>query len=116
VVLIGGLLYPRYGVLLGPMAETTLASIHTKTVFLSVAGIHAGTLYNQNLLLVQAERRMMEQAQQVVVLADSGKFGQQALARLCDAGDVDVVVTDAGVTDEQQRLITDAGCELVIAP
>src|SRR5215207_8795387 len=78
VVLIGGLLYPRYGVLLGPMAETTLASIHTKTVFLSVAGIHGGSLYNQNLLRVQAERRMMEQSQTVVLLADSGKFGQQA--------------------------------------
>src|ERR1043165_2940274 len=36
VVLIGGLLYPRYGVLLGPMAEQTLASIHTKTLFFSV--------------------------------------------------------------------------------
>src|SRR5687768_74834 len=54
LILTGGLMYPRYGVLLGPTAETTLSTIHTKTLFLSVAGIHDGALYNQNLLLVQS--------------------------------------------------------------
>ena len=65
LILTGGLMYPRYGVLLGPTAENMLATIHTKTLFFSVAGIHDGMLYNQNLLLVQAEQRMMQQAQQV---------------------------------------------------
>ena len=115
VILIGGLLYPRYGVLLGPLAENTLATIHTKTVFFSVAGIHAGATYNQNLLLVQAEKRMMDQAQQVVLLADSGKFGQQALAKLCDLTDVDIVVTDPGITADQLKQVHDAGCELIVA-
>src|ERR1700761_7381060 len=79
LLLAGGLVYPRYGVLLGPMAEEALAAIHTKTLFLSVAGIHDGQLYNQNTLLVQAELRMMSQAQEIVLLVDSGKFDQQAL-------------------------------------
>ena len=60
--------------------ENVLATIHTKTLFLSVAGVHDGAMYNQNMLLVQAERRMMEQAQEVVLLVDSAKFGQQALS------------------------------------
>ena len=58
---------------------------------------------------------MMEQSQQIVLLADSGKFGQQALAKLCDLSDVDVVVTDAGITDEQREQVSDAGCELIVA-
>ncbi len=78
LIVTGGLLYPRYGVLLGPTAENIISTIHTKSLFLSVAGIYEGALYNQNLLLVQSERKMMEQSQQVVLLADSGKFGQQA--------------------------------------
>src|SRR5215207_7901896 len=56
LILVGGLMYPRYGVLLGPTAEHVIATIHTKTMFLSVAGIHDRQLYNQNLLLVQAEQ------------------------------------------------------------
>jgi DeoR/GlpR family transcriptional regulator of sugar metabolism len=116
LVLTGGLMYPRYGVLLGPTAENVIASIHTKTMFLSVAGIHGGQLYNQNLLLVQAEQKMMQQAQQVVLLADSTKFGQQALAKLGGLADVDIVVADAGLSDEHRDHVQSAGCTLVLAP
>lgn len=115
LILTGGLMYPRYGVLLGPTAENVLSTIHTKTLFLSVAGVHNGALYNQNLLLVQSERRMMEQAQEVVLLVDSGKFGQQALARLCDLKEVDTVVTDGAVSAEHRRAIEEAGCGLIVA-
>jgi len=115
LILTGGLLYPRYGVLLGPNAESMLAEIHAKTLFLSVGGIHQSQLYNQNLLLVQAERRMMEQAQQVVVLADSGKFGQQALVRLCELKEIDVVVSDSGLKEADRDEVRKAGCELVLA-
>ena len=115
LILTGGLVYPRYGVLLGPGAENMLATIHTKTLFLSVAGVHDGMLYNQNLLLVQSERRMMEQAQQVVLLADAGKFGQQALAQLCRLDEIDVVVTDDALADEHRAQVRDAGCELIVA-
>ena len=115
LVLTGGLMYPRYGVLLGPMAESILATIHTQTLFLSVAGIHDGSLYNQNVLLVQAEQRMMEQAQKVVLLADSAKFDQQALSKLCELAEIDVVVSDAALAPSQRQYVRDAGCELVIA-
>jgi DeoR/GlpR family transcriptional regulator of sugar metabolism len=115
LILTGGLVYPRYGVLLGPMAETTLASIHTKTMFLSVAGVHDGSLYNQNLLLVQSERKMMEQTQRVILLVDSGKFGQQALARLGPLDLCDVVVTDSAIQPEHRKQIKAAGCELIVA-
>jgi DeoR/GlpR family transcriptional regulator of sugar metabolism len=115
LVLTGGLLYPRYGVLLGPMTEQILSTIHTKTMFFSVAGIHDGSLYNQNLLLVQVEKQMMAQAQRIVLLADSEKFGQQALSKLCPLSEVDVVVSDEGLGAEQRKLVKAAGCELLIA-
>ncbi|HEY8665218.1 MAG TPA: DeoR/GlpR family DNA-binding transcription regulator [Tepidisphaeraceae bacterium] len=115
LVLVGGLLYPRYGVLLGPMAESMLATIHTKTLILSVAGIHDGMLYNQNMLLVASEKRMMQQAQEIVLLIDSTKFGQQALAQLCPLSEIDTVVCDAGITDAQRQQITSAGCKLIVA-
>jgi DeoR/GlpR family transcriptional regulator of sugar metabolism len=115
LVVVGGLLYPRYGVLLGPTAEHALETIHTKTLFFSVAGIHEGSLYNQNLLLVQAERRMMQQAQRVVLLVDSSKFGHQALSRLCGMDDIDTVVTESPLAPEHEKPILDAGVEIIIA-
>jgi DeoR/GlpR family transcriptional regulator of sugar metabolism len=115
LVLTGGVTYPRYGVLLGPTAESVLATIHTQTMFFSVAGVHDGSLYNQNLLLVQSERRMMEQSQKVVLVVDSEKFGQQALSKLCGIEEIDVVVSDAKLSREYQKLVREAGCELILA-
>ena len=115
LVLTGGLMYPRYGVLLGPGAESAISTIHAKTMFFSVAGVHDGVLYNQNLLLVHAELRMMKQVQRKVLLVDSSKFDQQALARLCSLGEVDVVVTDDGLSKVHQKHIREAGCELIVA-
>jgi len=115
MIVIGGLLYPRYGVFLGPMAESQLATVHATTMFFGAAGILDGALYNQNLLLVESQRRMMQQAQEVILLVDSSKFGQQALARLCELGEVGIVVTDAGLPPEHRAAIEAAGCRLVIA-
>ncbi len=115
LILTGGLMYPRYGVLLGPIAEHTLASLHCQTMFFSVAGVHEGSLYNQNMLLVQSERQMMRQSQRVVLLADSSKFGQQALSRLGSLDEIDVVVSDAGLTGEHRDAVKAAGCELIVA-
>ena len=58
---------------------------------------------------------MMEQAQEVVLLADSSKFGQQALSRLGELSEVDVVVTDGAIAAEHRREIEAAGCRLVVA-
>jgi DeoR/GlpR family transcriptional regulator of sugar metabolism len=115
LVLTGGLMYPRYGVLLGPGAESAISTIHAKTMFFSVAGVHDGLLYNQNLLLVQAELKMMKQVQRRVLLIDSGKFEQQALARLCSLGEIDVVVSDSGLAKAHQKHIREVGCELIVA-
>src|SRR5438067_6891297 len=105
LIVTGGLLYPRYGVLLGPTMEQTISTIHTKTMFFSVAGIHDGWLYNQNLLLVQAEQRMMQQAQRVVLLADVEKFDQQALAKLCALKEIDVLVADSELSHAQREML-----------
>ena len=115
LIVTGGLVYPRYGVLLGPTAEQMLGTIHPKSMFFSVAGIHDSGLYNQNLLLVEAEKKMMDQAQEVILLADSSKFGQQALVKLCEMNDVDIVVSDAELSKDHQKQIEAAGCQLIMA-
>jgi DeoR family transcriptional regulator, fructose operon transcriptional repressor len=115
-VLVGGLLYPRYGVTLGPGAEETLSAIHANTLFLSVAGLHGGDLFNQNMLLVQAERLMMRQSQRTVLLIDSMKFSQQALVKLADLKAVHTLITDAPPPPHILTMIEDAGVELIVAP
>ena len=51
----------------------------------------------------------------VVVLADASKFGVETAVRFAAPADLDVVITDDGVSAADRRALTEAGIEVVIA-
>jgi DeoR/GlpR family transcriptional regulator of sugar metabolism len=67
------------------------------------------------MLLVETERAMMHAADQVIVVADSTKFGKQSLAHLCPLNAANTLVVDDQLSPQWQERITTAGIELVIA-
>jgi DeoR/GlpR family transcriptional regulator of sugar metabolism len=115
LVMLGGYIYPKTGVALGPLTVRMMEDIHVHQTILSVGGITAKGFFNSNLLLAETERQMMRCADQVVVVADHTKIGRQALAFLCELAAVDVLIVDPGLKPEQRRLIGDAGGRLLLA-
>ena len=85
LVVIGGYVYPKTGVALGPLAMAALSEIHVRRLFMSVGGITEKGLYNSNALLADTERSMLSAAEEVIVVADSSKFGHSALAPFVSA-------------------------------
>ena len=59
LVLVGGYVYPRTGVALGPYANEMLERLNVRRTILSVSGINDRGFFNNNLLLVETERAMM---------------------------------------------------------
>ncbi|MFP6619480.1 MAG: DeoR/GlpR family DNA-binding transcription regulator [Pirellulaceae bacterium] len=116
LVMVGGYVHARTGVLLGPYANQMLAELKVQKAVLSVAGMNENGFYNSNLLLVETERAMMAAADEVMVLVDSTKFDRSSLAHLCDLDDIDTLVVDDQVTDAWQQRLQDAGVNVVIAP
>jgi DeoR family transcriptional regulator, fructose operon transcriptional repressor len=115
LVLLGGYVYPKTGVALGPLTVRMMEDLHVHQLVMSVGGITARGLYNSNLLLVETERQMMRCADEVVVVADHTKIGRPALAHLCELGAVDTLVVDAGITAQQRAMIEKADVRLVVA-
>lgn len=115
LVILGGYVYPRTGVALGPLTIRMLDEIHVHQLLMGVGGITADGLFNSNLLLVETERAMMRSADEVVVLADHTKIGQKALAYLCGLTDIDTLVVDRGVAPEQRTLMAKAEVRLIVA-
>ena len=105
LILIGGYVYPRTGVALGPLAIATMQAIRVRTAILGAGGIVAEGIYNSNSLLVETERQMMSCGQEVMIVADHTKFGRLALARLCGLDEVDQVVVDSGLCDEDRAML-----------
>ena len=114
LILIGGYLYPRTGVALGPMAEATLANLNVPRVIMSAGGITEKGLFNSNSLLVECERRMIKAAEEVWVVADSSKFGRSALTFLCELSSVTRIIVDSGLSHSWRDVIQKAGVQLTV--
>ena len=100
---------------LGPYANDQLAQLNVRKTVLSVAGVNERGFYNSNLLLVETERAMMHAADEVIVVADSTKFGRQSLAHLCPLNSVQNLVVDDQLSQDWRRNVAALGVELVIA-
>src|SRR5262245_21705013 len=116
LILIGGYVYPRTGVALGPLAIATMQSLRVRTAILGAGGIVAEGIYNSNSLLVETERQMISCGQDVMIVADHTKFGRLALARLCGLEEVHSVVVDSGLGAEQRAMLEEAGLAIHLAP
>lgn len=112
LLLIGGNLYPRTGVMVGPIATGCLADLYADLALFSLAGIYDDAAFNINLPMVQVEQAMMRQATRSLMLMDSTKFGRKSLVRVCGLSEVDQIVTDAGVSDAWRQQL---GERLVVA-
>jgi len=115
LVMLGGYVYPKTGVALGPLTVKMAEEIHVQQMILSVHGITAKGLFNSNLLLVESERGMMRSADEVVVIADHTKIGRQALAFLCELSAIDTLIVDNGLTREQRQLVDSNVARLIVA-
>lgn len=115
LILIGGYVYPRTGVAMGPIAIASLEGIRVHKAMMGAGGIVAEGVFNSNSLLVETERRMMRCAQEVMLLADHTKFGRLSLSRLCGLDEIDRLVSDAGLPGEFRDLFAAAGAEIHVA-
>jgi DeoR family transcriptional regulator, fructose operon transcriptional repressor len=115
LIVIGGFLYPKTGVNLGPIAVEALKAVHARRLFVSAGGITEQGLFNSNALLVETERQMIEAAEELIVVSDSSKLGHSALAHLCPLDMVDRLVVDSGISDEWIQIVRHAGADVTIA-
>ncbi len=101
-VLIGGELEPRTGSLVGPTAEQGARSLTYDRFFTSASAVDAeiGTM-EVSLEESAVKQAFAARARGTVVLADSSKLGQQALAHALDWTTIEVLVTDLDPGDER---------------
>jgi len=115
LLVVGGSVCPRTGVIRGPQANAMLGSLRVRKTILSVAAINDEGFFNNNPLLVETEQAMMQAADEVIVVADSSKFGHRSLTHLCELGGVEYLVVDSGITEEWKTRVLAAGVKLMVA-
>jgi DeoR/GlpR family transcriptional regulator of sugar metabolism len=102
VILTGGQLAQRSLSFVGPLAERSLETYHVDKLFLSCKGVHleGGGISESNELQARLKQKMVGISDQVILLADTSKFGVRAFARVTGLDAVHEVITDQSLDDD----------------
>ena len=115
VTLLGGYVYPRTGVALGPTAEGQLEGMRSSLAILGCAGIGPEGIYNGNQIMVDMDRKIIRAAEKTILVADHSKFAKPSLIKQCNFDEIDVIVTDSGIEKGWLHRLEAMPLELVIA-
>lgn len=116
VVLSGGVIYPRLGVLVGPLAVEAFSKIHVDVAIMSAGGLSLHGITNSHGLLIDIQRAMLRAARTVILCMDHTKLGRESVLPLCELTRIDNLVTDSGAPADLLESLRGRGLEIVVAP
>lgn len=104
VISTGGILLPKSLSFVGPLAERSLDLYHVNKTFLSCKAVHLDAgLSDSNEQQALLKKKMMEQSDEVFLMADSSKFGKRAFSSIGSPSGLYEVITDRGLDEAVKR-------------
>lgn len=115
VMLSGGVIYREQNIILSPFDNDVTRNFYARRMFMGAQGLGALGLMETDPLLIQAEQKLIDQADDLVVLVDSSKFRQRSSLILCGLKRIATVITDSDVEDRHASMLENAGVQLIVA-
>ena len=110
----GGELFRKQEIIVSPFEHDIVSNYHASKMFMSIAGIGEYGLMESDSLLVRAIQKLLKQADQLIVLADSSKLGKRSNLILCGLERVDTVITDEHADENYLKLLEASGIEVIV--
>lgn len=104
VIVVGGELRRRSQTMVGPLTRLLLDQLHIDKAFMGTIGLtpeQGPTTTDPN--EAYTKELVMRQAEQVLLLADSGKVGKVSFAQAGRLDQIDCLITDRGLSARQKR-------------
>ncbi len=114
VILPGGAVYREQNIILSPFANDGSRHFSARRMFMGAQGVGPQGITEADPLVIQAEEKLIGQAEELVVLVDSSKFLRHSSLVLCALDRVATIITDDAVSDEARALVEGAGVPLII--
>ena len=115
VVIPGGTVYREQNVILSPFGGVVASHFYAKRMFIGCQGLGRHGLMEADPMVVQSELALINQAEELIVLADSSKFSGRSSLILCGLDRITTVITDGGIREEDRTMLEKAGVNLVVA-
>jgi DeoR family galactitol utilization operon repressor len=114
VTLVGGEFRPEEEGVVGPLALKAIDQFYVSKAFIGIDGASVKQGFTAHFVeSADLVRKMAEQADQVIAITASSKFGKPGFARILPFDGVDVLVTDNKLTKEFETEMTSAGVRIV---
>lgn len=114
IMLSGGTIYREQNIILSPFDNDVTRNFYAKRMFMGVQGLGPLGLMEADPLLIQAEQKLIGQADELVVLADSSKFENRSSLVLCPLARITTVITDGMVSDKAASMLEAAEVNLIV--
>ena len=111
----GGVIYREQNIILSPFENDVTKNFYARRMFMGAQGLGPLGLMEADPLLIQAEQKLIDQADELVVLVDSSKFKKRSSLILCPLERITTVITDNGIRDEDRQMLETAGVGLIVA-
>jgi DeoR/GlpR family transcriptional regulator of sugar metabolism len=116
LILPGGTVRRNYHSLVGILAETALRQLKADILFLGTSAVDVHfDVWDSTMVEVPIKRAMIAAAAEVVLLADAAKFTMAGLVKVCEAGAIQRVVTNAPLPPEAAAAAERVGLAVTVA-
>ncbi len=115
ITLPGGAIYREQNIVLSPFENDVTKNFYARRMFMGAQGLSRIGVMESDPLLIQAEQKLINQAEELVLLVDSSKFAARSSLILCPLERVTIVVTDDGVSTADAKLVEQSGIRLIVA-
>lgn len=109
-----GAVFREQNIILAPAGEESMPRFHAPRLFMGAAAVGPQGAMQADVVLVAAERRLIDRAEEVILLVDSSKFATQSGTIVCDLDEIDVIITDA-IPADLRKVFEKAGVRVIIA-
>ena len=113
VILPEGTIDPDSQLVLNNLTADPYANYSAALAIMGTGGITATSLTNDEKLVIQAERAMIEHAREVIILADDSKFGKIGHLTLCPVERASKIITTRDADPELVRVLREKGIDVV---
>ena len=110
----GGVVFREQNIVLDPFDDTSTCSFHASRMFVGAAAVNRHGLMQSDIILVQAERKLLDLTEELVALVDSSKFNASAGHKLCELSKVNILVTDSEIDDASAKMLESSGVRLIV--
>ncbi|ETI67298.1 DeoR/GlpR family DNA-binding transcription regulator [Neobacillus vireti] len=115
VISTGGILLSNSLSYVGPLAERSLSMYHVNKAFLSCKGIHLEnglSDFNESQALLKS--KMMDIADETILMVDSSKFGVRAFSQISPLSTIDLIITDSQIGESTTKQLDEKGIILKV--